>query len=37
MTTTTRDTVRIAAQATATFAAFIATVVVLMIPVIASL
>lgn len=37
MTTTTKDTVRIAAQATAAFAAFVATVAALMVPVIMSL
>lgn len=37
MTTTTKDTVRIAAQATAAFAAFVATVAALMVPVILSL
>lgn len=37
MTTTTRDAVRIAAQATATFAAFVGTVAALMIPVVMSL
>jgi hypothetical protein len=35
--TETKDMVRVVAQATATFAAFVATVVALMIPVLASL
>jgi hypothetical protein len=37
MTTHTKDIVRITAQAAATFAAFVATVIALMIPVLTSL